>query len=59
MGPGLQVEVEGYALPPRARLDAAPESAACPLGHDDHGLGVIALQHYNMIENAAEQVEVV
>ena len=31
-GTGLQVAVEDYALPPRARLDAAPEGAACPLG---------------------------
>ena len=54
-GTRLQVEVEGYA-PPRARLDAVPEGAACPFGDDDHGLGVIAL---NMIEHAAELIEVV
>ena len=54
-GTGLQVEVEDYALSPRARLDAAPEGAACPLGQDDHGLGVIAL---HMIEYPTELVEV-
>ena len=52
--PDFKGGIEHDTPSPRCRLGAAPEGAARPLGHGDHGLNVLAR---NVVEDTVHLVE--